>query len=264
MVVGFDLFGDAVTWAALGDAGTVILCLTHGHPEHVGSLRAFLAAPEARARLRSTHVVSSAELVAFVNRDAVLPPSNVHAIPADAHVNIAGVGMAAFPWTHGSLLPRGLRLKTDYARRLLTHPLGAIRIGLRGLRVPMRAPTLGFRITFAHDSTLLNYSEGLHGQVAAGDIEAVAHRLPAQTLLFAIEPEDTGAVPRWVATMQPGTVVLYEAHRPWRDMFGMSHVDLEPYAASLADQLRPTRFRTLTEPGHTVVVEPASSPNAQA
>ena len=163
------------------------------------------------------------------------------------------------------MLPRGLRLKTDYARRLLTHPLGAIRIGLRGLRVPMRAPTLGFRITFAHDSTLLNYSEGLHGQVAAGDIEAVAHRLPAQTLLFAIEPEDTGAVPRWVATMQPGTVVLYEAHRPVA-----RHVRPRPTwtwnrtQPAWRTNCVPPRFRTLTEPGHTVVVEPASSPNAQA
>ncbi len=41
-LVGFDLFGDAVTWDVFKSNQTIIFCLTHGHPEHAGSLQAFL------------------------------------------------------------------------------------------------------------------------------------------------------------------------------------------------------------------------------
>ena len=55
-LIGFDLFGEAVTWDVLPDAATTILCVTHGHPEHCGSLRRLLS--DRAAPLDRTHVVS--------------------------------------------------------------------------------------------------------------------------------------------------------------------------------------------------------------
>jgi hypothetical protein len=253
-LVGFDLFGDAVTWDALGCAEPTILCLTHGHPEHVGSIRRLLAALEAEERLSTVHLVSSSRLVAFANRDNVLPASNLHVIAPGETTNVAGVNVAAFKWTHGSLLPDGAGPKREYLTRLVSHPLAAIRIGLSGLRVPTNTPTLGFHLTFANGSTFLNYSEGMHRQANAQDVQAVARQSPADTVVFAVEPEEIDVIPRWVETMSPETVLIYEAHRPWRDIFGMQTIDLVAYAASLSEHLSPTRFHALTRPGQTVVM----------
>jgi hypothetical protein len=253
-MVGFDLFGDAVTWDALGNADATILCLTHGHPEHVGAIRRFLAAPEAEKRLPSIHLVSSSQLVAFANRDNVLPASNLHVIAPGETASVAGVDVAAFEWTHGSLLPAGAGPKFEHVKRLVSHPLAAIRIGFSGLRMPRNAPTLGYHLTFADGTTLLNYSEGMHRQANAQDVQAVAHQSPADTVVFAVEPEETDVIPRWVETLNPESVLMYEAHRPWRDIFGMETIDLNAYAASLSEHLGPTRFHALTRPGQTVVV----------
>jgi hypothetical protein len=261
-VVGFDLFGDAVTWDALGAADTTILCLTHGHPEHVGSMRRFLAAPEVEKRLSSIHLVSSSQLIAFANRDNVLPASNLHVIEPGETVSIAAVDVAAFKWTHGSLLPRGTWPKIGYVKRLVSHPLAAIRIGLSGLRVPRNAPMLGFHLTFVDGTTLLNYSEGMHRQADAQDVQAVARQSPADTVVFAVEPEETDVIPRWIETMSPATVLLYEAHRPWRDIFGMPTIDLGAYAGCLSERLSPTRVRALTTPGQTVVVSRSEGSSA--
>lgn len=255
-LVGFDLFGEAVTWAALGDAETIILCVTHGHPEHVGSLRQFLAAPEARAHLPKTHLVSSPKLVAYVTRGGGrLPASQAHSLQDGEAVRIAGVEVAAFRWAHAPLLPSGLGAKGTYLRKLVAHPLVLADILLRGLRVPRNAPRLGFRVGFADGIRALNYSEGMHPRTEVGEVEAVARRLPAEVLLFAVEPENTAAIPSRAAAFHPQTVVLYEAHRHWRDLFGLPVVDLMRYAEELSAAADGGGVRVLTEPGQRVVVD---------
>lgn len=81
-LVGFDLFGDAVTWDILKLESTTILCVTHGHPEHAGSLQAFLEAPEARPCLASIHLISSPDVIQHVNRHSILAPENIHPVNA--------------------------------------------------------------------------------------------------------------------------------------------------------------------------------------
>jgi len=254
VVVGVDLFGDAVTWDALGGATTIILFLTHGHPEHCGSLRRFLSQPGARPDLSTTHLISSAAVLDHVARGTALPAANAHPLEAGVGVAIDGTRVTAFAWKHMPLLPPGIRPKIAYAAHLLSHPIELMRIGLSGLRLPMRAPMLGFHMTFADGRTVLNYAEGLHRLTDPREVEAVAQERPAEVLLFAVEPENVAAIPRWINVLRPTTIFLYEAHRPWRELFRLPYVDLETYAIDLSNRFRQMRFGTLIHPGQAVTV----------
>lgn len=258
-LVGFDLFGDAVTWDALGDARVITFCLTHGHPEHVGSLRGFLAGPTAQDRRARIHVVSSPKVLDYINRGELVPASNVHRINAGEQVTIEDLRISAFAWRHESLLPPGLQTKASYVARLVRHPVTLGRIGIAGLRKPLGAPTLGYHVIFSDGSAVLNYSEGLHRHTDADEVASVARELPAGTVLFGVEPEDTDVLPRWIEMLQPKTACLYEPHRPWRDIFGLPHVDLDQYSRQLTTRIHGVDCRALTEPQQTVVASLASS-----
>ena len=253
VLVGFDLFGDAVTWDAIGDAATIILCLTHGHPEHAGSMRELLAAPG--ARLDGVHLVSSPDVVAHVNKDGLLSDARVHGIADGETITVAGVELTTFIWQHMPLLPPGIWPKVEYAFQLLSHPFDLVQIGLSGLRLPANAPTLGFHVVFADGTRVLNYAEGLHRMTNPDEVATNAARFPAETLLFAVEPDDTADIPRWVDALGPSRAYLYEAHRPWRELFGLPYVDLDDYAVELAERLPDTDFAALTEPGQIVQSE---------
>lgn len=246
--VAVDPFGEAASWAALPEGDTVI-CLTHGHPEHCGSAHELLrrAGP---ARLASTHLVSSPQVVRHVNRGEWLGAGQVHALPPRRLVSVGSLRIATFAWTHLPLLPpESLRAKAAYATSLLRHPIEALRIGLAGVRLPMRAPYLGFHVTFADGRTVLNYAEGLHRLTDLGEVAAVAAELPAETLLLAVEPEDIDAIPRRLEILRPREVVLYEAHRPWRELFELPYLDLDRYAAELRARFPRMTVRALTRPG---------------
>lgn len=258
-LVGFDLFGEDVTPDVLQTEQPVILCLTHGHPEHAGSLQALLERPELRPYLHNIHLVSSPDVVQHINRGAVLAPENVHPVADGQSVVIAGVRVTVFTWVHMPLLPPGLREKLEYLFQLAVHPLDLIRIGLLGLRLPMNAPQLGFHVLYPDGATVLNYSEGLHRLTDAAEVEAVARSLPANLLLFAVEPDDVQAVPHWVEKLAPKAACIYEAHRPWRDTFHLPFIDLETYAAELSGRFPQMRFCALTGSGQTFtfISEPA-------
>ncbi len=251
-LVGFDLFGEGVTWDLLNEAPTVILCLTHGHPEHAGSLQAFLEAPEARPYLANIHLISSADVIQHINRRNVLAPENVHPVEDGESVTIAGVKLTGFIWVHMPLLPPGLREKLTYIVQLLLHPLDLVRIGTQGLLLPMNAPQLGFHVAYPDGTTVLNYSEGVHRLTKADEVARVAHNLPADMLFFAVEPDDVDAIPRWVEMLNPKEVYIYEAHRPWRDTFHLPFIDVNKYAGELAARFRAMTFHALTAVGQTV------------
>lgn len=245
VLVGFDLYGDAVTWDRLGDATATILCLTHGHPEHCGSLRRFLATTEAHSRLPTTHIISSPPVVKHVAGNGRLPSDHAHGVDDGGRVTVGEVEVAAFAWKHFPLLPPGMRAKATYTARLLRRPIRLARIGFSSLGLPVRAPMIGFHVTFADGRTVLNYAEGLHRLTDPDEVKTVARTLSAEVLLFAIEPEDVEVIPRWLEMLRPSTVFLYEAHRPWRELFRLPYVDLQTYADELSARFRHTRFNTL-------------------
>lgn len=137
---------------------------------------------------------------------------------------------------------------------LLRHPVPFVRIAASEIRLPMRAPTLGFQVRFPGGRTLLNYSEGLHRLTDPAEVEAVARRLSTDVLLFAVEPEDVEAIPRWVRVLGSPEVILYEAHRPWRELFDLPYVDLDDVARELEARVPSARVRTVTLPGQRLEV----------
>lgn len=246
-IVGFDLFGESVTWNVLPDAATTILCVTHGHPEHCGSLRRFLSAEN--ARLDRTHVISSPAVIDHVTHGVQIPAANLHPIEKNRVLEIDGVRITAFEWQHMPLLPPSARAKTSYAVHVLRRPIEFARVATGGLRLPMNAPMLGFHVTFADGLRVLNYAEGMHRLTDAHEVESTARQLPADVLLFAVEPEDAAVIPRWIEILSPSMVILYEAHRPWREMFDLPYIDLEDYAAKLSARFRQIEFVPLIVPG---------------
>ncbi|MBL8163162.1 MAG: MBL fold metallo-hydrolase [Anaerolineae bacterium] len=254
-LIGFDLFGYAVAWDVLKEAQTIVLCLTHGHPEHAGSLQAFLEAPGARPYLANIHLISSVEVIRHINRHNILAPENVHPVKDGVCVTIAGVKVTAFTWVHMPLLPPGPREKLAYIFQLLVHPIDLIRIGTLGLRLPMNAPQLGFHIAYPDGTTVLNYSEGVHRLTNPREVERVARNLPSNMLFFAVEPDDAEIIPRWVETLAPREVYVYEAHRPWRDLFHLPFIDLNAYARELSQRFPELKFCTLTRTGQVILKE---------
>jgi hypothetical protein len=149
------------------------------------------------------------------------------------------------------LLPPGIGAKITYAANVLSRPIAFMRVALSGLRLPMRAPMLGFRVVFPDGRSVLNYAEGLHRLTDPREVESVAQRLPADVLMFAVEPDDVAAIPRWIEMLSPSSVILYEAHRPWREVFGLPYVDLEVFSAELSARFRRIEFNTLLSVGCT-------------
>lgn len=251
-LVGFDLFGEAVTADVLQQEQTIILCLTHGHPEHAGSLRNFLEAPQTRPYLANIHLISSPDVVQHINRKCILAPQNVHCVHAGERVTIAGVTVTVFTWVHMPLLPPGIRPKLEYITQLILHPIDLIRIGTNGLSLPMNAPQLGFHIAYPDGTTVLNYSEGVHRLTNSDEVEQIARKLPADLLFFAVEPDDAETIPRWVEMLSPKEVYLYEAHRPWRDLFHLPFIDLDNYGRELAQRFPAMTFNRFTRAGQVV------------
>lgn len=252
-LIGFDLFGEAVTWDVLHQERMIILCLTHGHPEHAGSLQAWLEAPEARPHLPNIHLISSPDVIHHINRKGILEPHNVHPVQAGERITLGGVTVTAFTWVHMPLLPPGLRSKLEYIAQLILHPLDLLRIGTCGLSLPMNAPQLGFHLVYPDGTTVLNYSEGVHRLTDHREVEQVASRLPADMLFFAVEPDDAEAIPRWVERLAPKEVYLYEAHRPWRDLFHLPFINLDEYAQELRRRLPTMTFTQLTKAGQIII-----------
>lgn len=246
-LIGFDLFGDTVTTDVLGLERTNILCLTHGHPEHAGSLRELLENPAAHPYLENTHLVSSSAVIEYVNRNHVLAPENVHHVVDGQTITLAGVEITAFTWVHMPLLPPGLWPKLEYIVQLAIHPVDLVRIGTLGLRLPANAPQLGFHVTYPDGLAVLNYAEGVHRLTDSREVEQVAAKFPADMLFFAVEPDDAEIIPRWVEMLAPSEeVYIYEAHRPWRELFHLPFIDLNDYAGVLTQRFPRLAIHALT------------------
>lgn len=248
---GFDLMTPPS--GSTGSDG-VVLCFTHGHPDHVGAVRSMSKQHDSELEAR-THVVSSREVLRAIAGEEN-GPRHLHAMRAGDQIELAGAEIECFDWTHMSLLPPGLRPKLAYVRSLLSHPFGLARIGLEGLGHPLRAPMLGFGVRFDDGLTVLNYGEGLHRHTDIDDVRRVAKRFSPQVVLFAVEPEDTEVIPKFLEILDPDVAFIYEAHRPWRELFELPWVDLDDYAGTLGERFPGVNVIPLVEADTAVEVEP--------
>ena len=206
------------------------ILITHGHPEHVEGTRAHLRNP---ARTQPVEVAAGAGVCRHLRRHARHPADRLRVCAPQEHFELAGFGVDVFSWHHMPLLPPGLGPKLAHLRALASRPGRALRIVLDGIRGPWPFPMLGFRIVPPGGERILVYGEGLHRMASADVVAAVGRELPADVLLAAVEPEDVDSLPELIARAGARQVALYEAHRPWREGFGMPLADLDALAAVL-------------------------------
>lgn len=247
--VAFDMGADRGLWEMVAEKSALVLCVTHGHPDHIAALRQLLQQPEATPHVSRTHIVSSPFVINYlIKKGCPLAAGNMHAITDGESVSIADAVVVGFTWRHAPLAPPELRQKISYAAHVLAHSLAAANIALRAIGFPLQAPMLGYHITFRDGLTVLNYAEGLHHFTNQNEVEAMADNHHAEWLLCAVEPEDIHVIPDWLRILQPSSVLLYEAHRPWRELFGLPCVDLSQYGCELSQRFPKIRIIAFQQP----------------
>jgi len=227
---GPDLYVDPPQGTPLPlDRETNIL-ITHGHPEHVAATLTHLAEP---IRSAPVNIAASGAVCRHFRKRSRHSSDRFCTCEPQQRMNFSGLDIDVFEWRHMPLLPPGFKAACGHMRRVLGHPLLALRIMAAGLRGPRARPMLGFRIEPPRGPRILVYGEGLHRRTGQAEALRLAAQFPADVLLAAVEPEDTDILPGLIAAAGAATIVLYEAHRGWRDAFSMPCADLDGLALAL-------------------------------
>lgn len=216
------------------DRDTTVL-ITHAHPEHLAGTLEHVRNP---ARQAHVQVAAPAAVCRFLRKRSSRPGDSFTACTGPQQITVSGFEIDVFTWRHMPLLPPGLKPALHHIRRLASRPLLAWRTIAAGLRGPLPFPMLGYRIVAPEGLRVLVYGEGLHRLTDRTDTRRIGAELPADILLVAVEPEDIDVIPDLIRDIGAPTVVLYEAHRGWREAFGLPCADLEALASLLAKEGR--------------------------
>lgn len=228
---GGELCIDPPAGAALALDRPMHALLTHGHPEHVAGTLAHLRNP---ARTAPVRAAAAAPVCRYLRRHAVVPGDQIEACAPGQRFDMAGFAIDVFEWQHMPLLPPGIGAALQRLMTIAARPRLAANIVLAGMRGPWPFPMLGFRLSGAEGTRILVYGEGLHRRTDSGELDRIREALPADLLLAAVEPEDAEVLPDLFRRIGAPAVGLYEAHRPWREAFGMPLADLDALAAAVA------------------------------
>lgn len=232
----------------------VIVCVSHGHPDHFEGARELSRSSELPLLARS-HVVSTPPVIRRLSRARL---RHLHALRGGESTEVDGVRVHGFWWDHMTLLPPERDLRAIYLQKFLSHPFALANVALHGLGSPIAAPTLGFVVELPDGPIILNYGEGLHRNTDPRQVEEVSRRYQPDVLCLAVEPEDLEAVATWVSVLDAPIVLVHEAHRPWRDAFGLPHVHLQSFCAEMSARLGSRRVIPLARPGTALDLEKVS------
>lgn len=213
------IFVDPPHQAEFPPQGPCFVLLTHGHPEHLSGIRAYLRSAGAAEAM----VLASRALCGNLRRAAPARAVTFMPIgPGDVLALADGLGIDIFEWAHLPLLPGGFAANAGHMARLALRPGLAFRIAWAGLSGPAAGPMLGFRVKLG-DWQVLACGEGLHRFC---DSRAFGGLPRHNLVLVGVEPGDEAVMPDLLRTIGAGTALLYEPHAKWRDAFGMARVDL--------------------------------------
>lgn len=207
------------------------LFISHGHPEHVAGTIAHLSDP---VRTAPVTVVASTPVCRHFQRRYGREQDQFVPCQAGQTVNLQNLQIDVFPWHHMRLLPPGLGPTLQHLKSVAGRPKLAWQIIRQSLEGPPAGAMLGYRLAPKDGPRILWYSEGLHRLTHVDQVQEITAQLEADVLLFAIEPEDLHIIEKLLYAVGSPVVIPYEAHRPWREEFGMPVVDL----ARLVDELQ--------------------------
>ncbi len=209
----------------------ICLLITHGHPEHVSGALGYLRDQD---RSGAATVVAPPGLCRYLERRSRHTRDRFHACEPGMSLTVGGVTVDGFRCHHMPLLPPEKGAARAHLARLAGNPRLAVGIAVDVLRGPPAGPLLGFRLGHADSPKILFFGEGLHRGIDRGSIAEIAASHPADVLIAAVEPEDMAVLPDMMLAAGAPAVVPYEAHRPWRDGFGMPRADLDALSSTLA------------------------------
>lgn len=211
----------------------LVICISHGHPEHFLGALAYLQDP---SRTAPVTLLASEQVSRYLKRHSSHSEDRFIPCKAGERHDLDGITIGLFGWKHMSLLPPGLGPSLAHLFRLITHPILAAGIIADGLGGPGEGPMLGFHLAPAKGERILAYGEGMHRLLEEAEATKVGVAWPADLLLTAVEPEDLEQLPGLMQAAGAPKVIPFEAHRPWREGFGMSVVDLDALASALDSQ----------------------------
>lgn len=200
----------------------MIVLITHGHPEHIQGVVSHITAE----RHSGVSVLGSRSVCLYLERLSRNRKDEFFAVREGGEHELYGWRIGVFGWKHMSLLPPGWKAKGEYLGKLARHPLHLARIGLEGLTGPRHSPMLGFRAAADGAARLVYFGEGLHRKTSAACLRDALGDSPVEALLAAVEPEDSEVLPALIRSGLVRNFVAFEAHRIWREQFGLPQIDL--------------------------------------
>lgn len=203
-----------------------IIFITHGHPEHLVGAMEYLTDITVKS---STVIVASQQVCQYLEQ--INQRTNVAFIiahPGQRLKMAAEISVQVFEWHHMPLLPPGIGAALRHIFQILRKIDTAWRIIRMSLKGPRGAgKMLGYLLRLPGDKDIIVYGEGLHRHCHPEEVAAVGRRALGATLLVASEPEDIAELPELIFASGAHDAILYEPHRPWRDIFELPHANLQ-------------------------------------
>ncbi|MCF8474032.1 MAG: hypothetical protein K9G26_04980 [Emcibacter sp.] len=203
-----------------------IIFITHGHPEHLIGAMEYLTDITVKSR---TVIVASQQVCQYLAQ--INQRTNVDFIIAQPEQQLkitAKISVQVFEWHHMPLLPPGVGAALRHIFQILRKIGTAWRIIRMSLKGPKGAgKMLGYILRLSGGKDIIVYGEGLHRRCQPEDVAAIGRKALGATLLVASEPEDIAELPDLIFVSGAHEAILYEPHRPWRDIFELPHANLQ-------------------------------------
>ncbi len=228
------IFIDPPKGTVFSEKADIIIFITHGHPEHLGGTYDHV---RTAGQGRDTTIIASRVVSGYLAKKCCRDGVNFITVKAGQKSTLPpDIAFEVFSWRHMPLLPPGF----GAAVRHMVHILRGLPLAWRIIRMSLAGPRgagdmLGYLLRLPGDRNIIIYGEGLHRHTHIGDVRAIGRTAPGATLLVATEPEDIAELPGLVVASGAACAILYEPHRPWRDMFELPHADLPALRKLLSD-----------------------------
>ena len=219
-------FIDPPKGTSFPEEATITIFITHGHPEHLGGTLDYIKEVPTN---QDANIIASTTVCQYLSGECMRSRVNfINVKPGQKYILVPDISFETFQWKHMPLLPPGLRAAAHHVFQILRR----FRVAWRIIRMSLHGPKgpgemLGYLLRLPENTNIIIYGEGLHRHSREEDVKAIGNKATDATIMVATEPEDFAELPQLVAASGAAQAVLYEPHRPWRDIFDLPHADLQ-------------------------------------